>query len=153
MKYGVRGAAKPMKPRIAGIPQTDSQGAAMGSTHTLSAYTSDQLARYLDYIEFPAALRPSSTPRDYCFLHTLHKHQISRIPYENLSLHYNPEHANSLDPQILYNKFTNHRGGYCMEQTIFFRHILRALGFRVYTAGARVRLRKNNVPQGPYIGW
>lgn len=40
-----------------------------------------------------------------------------------------------------------------MEQTIFFRHILRALGFRAYTAGARVRLRKNNIPGGPYIGW
>ena len=40
-----------------------------------------------------------------------------------------------------------------MENCIFFRHILAALGFSVYTTGAKIRLRVNNVPQGPYIGW
>lgn len=118
-----------------------------------SAYNDAQLSTYLDYIDFPADLRGPSVPRDFHFLDTLHKHQISRIPYENLSLHYSQSHSNSLEPDVLFEKFTNHRGGYCMEQTIFYRHILRALGFRAYTAGARVRLRKNNIPQGDYIGW
>lgn len=60
-----------------------------------------------------------------------------------------------------------------MENCIFFRHILAALGFSVYTTGARIRLRENkyvttafdhvfnvihanetgSIPQGAYIGW
>lgn len=40
-----------------------------------------------------------------------------------------------------------------METAVFYRHVLRALGFRVYTAGARIRYRKDGIPQGPYIGW
>lgn len=118
-----------------------------------TAYNEGHISTYLDYIDFPTELRLPNVPRDYHFLDTLHKHQISRIPYENLSLHYSTTHTNSLDPAVLFDKFTDHRGGYCMEQTIFYRHMLRALGFHAYTAGARVRLRKNNVPQGDYIGW
>jgi arylamine N-acetyltransferase len=45
------------------------------------------------------------------------------------------------------------RGGYCMENSIFFNHVLRALGFRVYTAGVRVRPRVDGVPAGDYLGW
>lgn len=119
-----------------------------------TAYSKEQLERYLDYIEFPTHLRAADAPRDLTFLTTLHIHQISRIPYDNLSLHYSKTHRNSLDPQDLYDKFTNNgRGGYCMETTIFFRHVLRALGFRVYSAGARIRYRKDGIPQGHYIGW
>ena len=47
----------------------------------------------------------------------------------------------------------NGRGGYCMENCIFFNHVLRALGFQVYMAGARIRLRVDGVPTGDYIGW
>lgn len=119
-----------------------------------SAYSQEQIAHYLDYIEFPESLRSSTTPKDLTFLTSLHKHQISRIPYDNLSLHYSKTHQNSLDPQDLYEKFThNGRGGYCMETAVFFRHILKALGFRTYIAGARIRFRKYGIPQGPYIGW
>ncbi|KAF2231461.1 cysteine proteinase [Viridothelium virens] len=40
-----------------------------------------------------------------------------------------------------------------MENSIFFNHVLKALGFNAYTAGARIRLRVNGIPQGDYIGW
>lgn len=72
-----------------------------------SAYTSDQVSRYLAYVDAPVWLRDISTPRDLAFLDLLHKYHISRIPYENLSLHYNPQHDNSLDAQVLYDKFTS----------------------------------------------
>lgn len=123
-------------------------------TSMTSAYSPEQIERYLDYIEFPQHLRAPGTPKDLEFLTALHVHQISRIPYDNLSLHYSESHTNSLDPQVLYTKFTNNgRGGYCMETATFFRHVLRALGFRTYTAGARIRLRPQGIPQGPYVGW
>lgn len=40
-----------------------------------------------------------------------------------------------------------------MENSIFYNHILRALGFNAYTAGVRIRPRVNGVPQGNYMGW
>jgi hypothetical protein len=40
-----------------------------------------------------------------------------------------------------------------METSIFFNHVLRALGFTVYTAGVRIRPRVGGVPGGDYIGW
>jgi len=123
------------------------------TSFTMSAYTPAQISHYLDYISFPSALR--SAPRDIHFLRTLHTHQITSIPYDNLSLHYNPTHMNSLDPQDLYNKFTSHgRGGYCMETAVFYKHILLGLGFSAYCAGARIRLRsEHGVPSGAYVGW
>ena len=45
------------------------------------------------------------------------------------------------------------RGGYCMEVSILFYHVLLGLGFNVYTAGVRIRLRENGIPYGPYTGW
>ena len=117
-----------------------------------AAYSKDQVERYLVYIQFPERLRDA--PRDLTFLTTLHAHQISRIPYDNLSLHYSKSHRNSLDPQVIYDKFThNGRGGYCMETAVFYKYMLRALGFRTYIAGARIRLREDNVPHGDFISW
>lgn len=40
-----------------------------------------------------------------------------------------------------------------MELSIFFNHILLALGFTVYKAGVRVRPRVGGVPSGDYMGW
>lgn len=40
-----------------------------------------------------------------------------------------------------------------MENSIFFNHILKALGFNVYTVGVRVRPRISGVPVGEYVGW
>jgi arylamine N-acetyltransferase len=39
-----------------------------------------------------------------------------------------------------------------MEQNLFFAHMLRGLGFTVYSVGARVRRREHGVPIGDYIG-
>ncbi|KAK2761689.1 N-terminal acetyltransferase [Arachnomyces sp. PD_36] len=129
-----------------------------------SAYTPSQLTTYLSHISFPSS--PSlPLPQTLQTLSTLHTHQISTIPYENLSLHYSPTHQIRLDPQLLFEKFVgkdggngkpggNGRGGYCMENSIFFNHVLRGLGFRAYLAGARIRLRgSDGVPGGEFTGW
>lgn len=120
-----------------------------------SAYTEEQIDHYLEYISIPHRFHRKSEPnKDIEYLKSLHTHQLSKIPYENLSLHYSKDHKVSLDPQNLYDKLLNHgRGGYCMENSIFFNHILRGLGFQVYIAGARVRPRVNGIPEGDYSGW
>ncbi|TFK53694.1 cysteine proteinase [Heliocybe sulcata] len=120
-----------------------------------SAFSAEQIERYLDYISLPPRYRDSTRRSlDSEFLKALHTYHVSAIPYENLSLHYSKDGKISLDPQVLYHKMTkNGRGGYCMENSIFFNHVLRALGFEVYLAGARIRYRVDGIPQGNYSGW
>lgn len=120
-----------------------------------SAFSSEQISEYLDYVQLPQQWHPAANPKlDLEYLTILHVHQISTIPYENLSLHYSKDKKVNLDPQVLYDKFIKqHRGGYCMETSLFYNHILRALGFQVYTAGVRIRLRNEGTPYGNYIGW
>lgn len=40
-----------------------------------------------------------------------------------------------------------------MEIAILYNHILRALGFEVYTAGVKIRRRQGGIPGGEYVGW
>jgi len=40
-----------------------------------------------------------------------------------------------------------------MENSIFFNHVLKGLGFNAYTVGVRIRPRIGGVPGGNYIGW
>lgn len=126
-----------------------------------SAFTPSQIQHYLKHISFPL---PLTHPRDAHFLQTLHRCQITSVPYENLSLHYNPAHENSIDPQALYAKFlpdfhdqattSRGRGGFCFETCVFFLHVLRGLGFRAYPTTARIRIRDHftRVPAGPFVG-
>jgi arylamine N-acetyltransferase len=123
-----------------------------------SAYTPSQVAEYLSYIGLPPSFHPSSKPiLNLDYLTTLFTHQITAVPYDNLSIHYSPAHAISLDPQSLFSKIVSARrgrGGYCMENSILFNHMLRAIGFPAYLAGVRIRPRVDGVPQGEsYTGW
>ena len=121
-----------------------------------SAYTAEQMDRYQQFISLPERFRRAQKPSlDIDFLTALQTHQMSAIPYENLSIHYSKSHQISLEPQQLYEKFLTKpgRGGYCMEVGIFYNHVLRFFGFQVYTAGARTRPRVNGIPQGEYLGW
>ncbi|KAL1617421.1 hypothetical protein SLS56_010999 [Neofusicoccum ribis] len=120
-----------------------------------SLLTSGELERYFNYIGLPQTFRTEQKPSpDIELLTALHTHHISTIPYENLSLHYAKDVYISLDAHVLLEKFlANGRGGYCMEHSIFFNSVLRALGFQVYLTGARPRVRSDGVPVGEYLGW
>lgn len=122
----------------------------------LSAYSPEQVSTFLDYIGIPEQHRQRDRSKlNLEFLTDLHVHTLSAIPYENLSIHYNGEHTNTLDPQRLFQKIVldrRGRGGYCMENSLLYNHILRALGFTVYTAGVKIRSRENGIPHGPYTG-
>jgi len=120
-------------------------------------YSAAQLAEYVEYIRLPRKYWPANSPeRDIDLLAALHVHQISAIPYENLDLHYSTHHSISLEPQVLFNKFVRsggrNRGGYCMEDSLFFLWMLQAYGFDVYPTGVRIRLRENGVPRGDFVG-
>lgn len=122
-----------------------------------SAYSPEQIAAFLDYIGIPERYRQADGQElDLAFLSNLHTYTISAIPYENLSIHYNEDHTNNLDPQELFRKIVldnRERGGYCMEVSILYNHVLRGLGFEVYTAGVKIRRRENGVPAGDFVGW
>jgi arylamine N-acetyltransferase len=122
-----------------------------------SAYTPAQISEWETHVSLPARFHSSQKPPlNLEYLTALHVHQIAAVPYENLVLHYSQGHAVSIEPQALYTKIVTTkrgRGGYCMENSIFFNHILRGLGFKVYTAGVRIRKRVDGVPQGDYTGW
>lgn len=120
-----------------------------------STFTRCQLDQYFDHIELPAKYRAPTSRLDVNYLAALHIHHISTIPYENLALHYSPTRTISLKPEDLFNKFVTkecNRGGYCLENSLFFTYILRSLGFDAYPTGARIRLREDGVPKGDYIG-
>lgn len=118
-------------------------------------FTKAQLTKYFDHIQLPLKYRRDDVPRDLSLLTALHMHQIAAIPYENLSLHYSPHKTIDLDPHVLYTKFVangRNRGGYCMEGSLFFLHILSSLGFDAYPTGVRIRPREDGVPDGEYVG-
>ncbi|KAF8855905.1 arylamine N-acetyltransferase 1 [Acephala macrosclerotiorum] len=122
-----------------------------------SAYSPEQIAQFEEHVNLPQRYRQSSKPAlDINYLTVLHVHQIANVPYENLVLHYSTSHAVSLNPQVLFQKIVGDkrgRGGYCMENSIFFNHVLRGLGFKVYTVGVKIRPRVGGVPGGNYTGW
>ncbi|KAF2440667.1 arylamine N-acetyltransferase 2 [Karstenula rhodostoma CBS 690.94] len=122
-----------------------------------SSLSPEQLSAYVHHIGLPAKYHPANKPiHDLAFLTQLHVHTISTIPYDNLTLHYSSSKKISIYPQDAFKKIITDnrgRGGYCMENSILFNHVLRGLGFTAYMAGVRIRLRENGIPAGAYIGW
>jgi arylamine N-acetyltransferase len=116
---------------------------------TETSYTWEQIEAYLSYISFPVTRYKTITPESaltedgLTYLTALQKRQLSNVPFENLVLHYSKEHLVSIDKDDLFEKIVaskNGRGGYCMENNMFFGIILKTLGFEVIPTGARVLL-------------
>lgn len=109
-------------------------------TSTYSCITGEQIDAYFERIKLPKSYHRDQHPTlDLSFLSALQGHHVSTIPYENLSLHYAKKVHVSLDVVDLYKKLVERsRGGYCMENNIFFHHVLLFLGFQVYITGARL---------------
>ncbi|KAJ6111373.1 hypothetical protein N7523_007434 [Penicillium sp. IBT 18751x] len=132
---------------------------------TASEFSTSQLSKYLKYICLPAEYHqyiesPESFPKTEEALTTLFRCQITRFPYDNLSVHDSEISQIDINPSSIYLKFMgpgvsepSRRGGYCLECSIFFNHVLRKLGFSVYMTGVRNRERIDGIPQGEYRGW
>lgn len=125
-----------------------------------SVLSSDQVSAFLTHIGLPATLqaqRYQNDPvKDLHLLTQLHVHMLASCPYENLGLHYTPSRVIDINPLAAYRKIVEDargRGGYCMELSLLYKHVLLALGFEVYTSAVRIRRRKDGVPYGEFTGW
>jgi arylamine N-acetyltransferase len=135
-------------------------------THPLTqrdAYTDNQLALYLSALlknltfptTLPAAiqdvhsLHKAARSSPLSTLSTLMKLHLAAIPWGSLKIHYSPSHTLPLSPpdQLFDKLITRRFGGYCMEQNLFFSHVLRSLGYEVYLTGARISLAVNAPPE------
>jgi len=75
-------------------------------------------------------------------LQQIQSHHLLAIPFESLDCLV-PGKGIDLNPHVLEQKLVfGGRGGYCFEQNILLFHILKTLGFEVYTALARLRWNK-----------
>ncbi|KAG4435900.1 hypothetical protein IFR05_008631 [Cadophora sp. M221] len=119
-------------------------------------YTTEQINAYLSHISLsgrrfqPSILGNHRSADALSYLTTLQKCHLATIPFENLSLHYSQERIISLDRDVLFEKMTGSgsgRGGYCMEQNLFFGTVLKSLGYEVISTGARV------MGAGDFNGW
>lgn len=78
----------------------------------MSAYSTAQIGQWADYVGLPSKYRPEANPkRDLAMLKSAFVHQLGRVPYENLTLHYNAARVINLEPQALFQKIvTDDRG-------------------------------------------
>lgn len=127
-------------------------------------YSKAQISAYFTHISLPqhhqsqafSIASSGSVDEQLDFLISLQRHQLCKIPFENLAIHYSPHHTVSIDPEHLYNKIVANnrgRGGYCMENNCFFGTVLRTLGFNHYSAGGRVSDGVNGGAEGVFGAW
>ncbi|KAF7846219.1 hypothetical protein BT93_L4825 [Corymbia citriodora subsp. variegata] len=122
--------------------------------------TPAQLEQYYKHIHLPQKDQPTNLSsldeQDQlkCLIKLLH-HQLCYVPFENFDLHYSAVKGVSLDPTFLFHKIVTRasgRGGYCMQNNSFFASVLRTIGFRVRSVGARVS-RDFHATEPEYSGW
>ena len=132
-------------------------------------YTAEQVHQIYDRIKLPAKYRhnPSSETKELSrsnggleLLSALQRHHLANVPFENLELHYSPTKVINTDPELLFQKIVTQntgRGGYCMENNLFFATLLRTLGFSVMSTGGRVNTAVQPSgdigPEERYTGW
>lgn len=110
-------------------------------------YSDAQLAKYFDRVRIPRSSRLFDVSsldgeEQLRYLSLLIKHQLTSIPFENLTLHYSWHRVIDTDPQHLFEKIVDQpgRGGYCMEANSLFHVVLESLGFDVYMVASRVKV-------------
>ena len=132
-------------------------------------YTAEQVHQIYDRIKLPAKYRhnPSSETKELSrsnggleLLSALQRHHLANVPFENLELHYSPTKVINTDAELLFQKIVTQntgRGGYCMENNLFFATLLRTLGFSVMSTGGRVNTAVQPSgdigPEERYTGW
>ncbi|RAH73962.1 arylamine N-acetyltransferase family protein [Aspergillus aculeatinus CBS 121060] len=119
-----------------------------------SALNPEQVEQYFAHIGLPMRdLLMRNAQPDLETLSIIQAHHLSRIPFENLELHYSKAPRISLDVTDIYHKFiVAERGGYCMEHNLFLCHVLRFLGFQVHLTGARLHRDATTSAPG-WSGW
>ncbi|EXJ84220.1 hypothetical protein A1O3_04887 [Capronia epimyces CBS 606.96] len=119
-------------------------------------FTREQIDRYFDRICLAPSQRIYNVVEladsdKVTFLNLLQKHQLCKMPWENLSMHYSWHRVINVRPAYLFKKmvYSAGVGGYCMEANYLFHLILHSLGFDVFMAGSRIFRTNTN----SYGGW
>lgn len=101
------------------------------------SYSEEQLDQYFNHINYP---RESHASDPLQLLTELQAHQLARVPFESLTLHYSKHRVISLDLPDLYEKVVvEGKGGYCMELNALFGAILKSLKYTVVSVGAKIK--------------
>jgi arylamine N-acetyltransferase len=132
-------------------------------------YTTEQVDQIYHRIRLPEQYRysPSEETKEITrgdgaleLLSALQRHHLANVPFENLELHYSPTKGINTDHKLLFQKIVTQntgRGGYCMENNLFFATLLRTLGFSVMSTGGRVNTAVQPSgdigPEERYTGW
>jgi hypothetical protein len=127
-------------------------------------YTPEQLSEYLSVLFHEShplhslsSFQKSLEAAPLETLSILQRYHLSKIPWGDVALHYSKDKCISLDAGDIFEKLiTRRHGGYCMEVNTFYSTVLRSLGIKLYTTGARI---SNNIdhsrekdPEG-FNGW
>lgn len=116
------------------------------------------LSHYFERVAYRGPTAPTLANLDAIILA-----QLCHIPFENVDVLLG--RSIDLDPARIEHKLLEQRrGGYCFELNTYFGHVLTALGFRVSSLAARVRLGPRGVvaprthvflrvelPEGPHL--
>ncbi|KAL5358423.1 arylamine N-acetyltransferase 5 [Aspergillus floccosus] len=104
------------------------------------AYTPSHLSQYFTRINLPPETRTAFNAGFTSLesLTTLLHHHLAAVPFENTALHYTADRPLVLSPPALFDKIVRRRqGGTCFQVTRLFAEVLLALGYTLYTTGAR----------------
>jgi arylamine N-acetyltransferase len=162
-------------PRQAGFRHTNqalpntTKSPSTDTTMPHPTYTTEQVDQIYHRIRLPEQYRysPSEETKELTrsdgaleLLSALQRHHLANVPFENLELHYSPTKVINTDHELLFQKIVTQntgRGGYCMENNLFFATLLRTLGFSVMSTGGRVNTAVQPSgdigPEERYTGW
>ena len=129
-------------------------------------YTPAQMRKIFQRLSLPQRLVDKFSSPDFKpdleSLRQLQVYTVATVPFESLALHYSLDHKINISPSSLFDKIVEKnagRGGYCMENSTFFGTVLRSLGYKCWSTGARVSdentdASKEEGYEGPkYMGW
>jgi hypothetical protein len=152
---------------------TTKNSATEGQCHSTSAqiahsrssrpvYTPDQVDAYLRHIgmpetQFASAVRSQPSfargkEHGLPFIEALMRCHLTKIPFENLSLHYSKNPHATLDPGELFDRMVadpKGRGGHCMQMNGLVGNMLRSIGFEVMSTAARTNTACQAVAMAP----
>ena len=112
---------------------------------TREKLTRQQLTEYFDRLSVLQSERKFDVSLDsdaakLSFLQLLQRHQLVKVPWENLTQHYSWHGLVCVSIPHIFNKIVHNpgRGGYCMEANYLFHIFLYSLGFDTHMLGARI---------------
>ncbi|KAF2673431.1 arylamine N-acetyltransferase 1 [Microthyrium microscopicum] len=118
----------------------------MPTAHRHTKFSVKEIDQYFSRLQVTPGSKESiydineiSPKKSVEYLEFLQRQHLAYIPFENLSLHYSRWRQISLHPEDLSKKIVQSpgRGGYCMELNALFATLLRSLGYKLRTCGAR----------------